>query len=387
MYVYVCDSRKVFLFSFVLYTSSLKQDIMALGNLPWELVEEILSRVPPKSLVRFRVVCKQWNDLFHDKRFVKTQLDHACPQFVLFDQNKIFLIDVNLDDLAIQMHQISVDIPCVLSMTPFSTTYCDGLLICDLFFNGTAVWNPLLRRGRQIMTKNIRFKLCGIGYDSNRSEISYKLFGYHYYYEHDYKLEIYECASNTWKYINAPYEEWPIKEPLDNHISLGGNSYWTAYNIETSEYLIRKFDFSKEILKNFCILPCKKNHEGDTHYLSVFRGNRFSMLEQCYGTKEIEIWVTAKKIQNGDEENVVWVRFMNVSIPEIPRLFHQSFGRCPSYFVDYMYGKSFVLCCTDENRQGSIYILRGGFSRKIKIDSMGVDFNHFIYVPSFTPIP
>ncbi|CAN6920095.1 hypothetical protein Bca4012_090536 [Brassica carinata] len=360
---------------------------MALVNLPWELVEEIISRIPPECLVRFRVVCKQWNNLFHEKRFIKTQLDHACPQFVLFDQNKIFLIDVNLDDLAIQMHQISVDIPCVLSMTPFITTYCDGLLICDLFFNGTAVWNPLLRRGRQIMTKNIRFKLCGIGYDSNRSEISYKLFGYHYYYEHDYKLEIYECASNTWKYINAPYEEWPIKEPLDNHISLGGNSYWTAYNIETSEYLIRKFDFSKEILKNFCILPCKKNHEGDTHYLSVFRGNRFSMLEQCYGTKEIEIWVTTKKIQNGDEENVVWVRFMNVSIPEIPRLFHQSFGRCPSYFVDYMYGKSFVLCCTDENRQGSIYILRGGFSRKIKIDSMGVDFNHFIYVPSFTPIP
>ncbi|WZZ28931.1 hypothetical protein YC2023_012332 [Brassica napus] len=362
---------------------------MALGNLPCELVEEILSRVPPKSLVRFRVVCKQWYDLFHDKRFIKTQLDHACPQFVLFDQNKIFLIDVNLDDLAIQMHQISVDIPCVLYMTPFSTTYCYGLLICDLFCNRTAVWNPLLRRGRQIMTKNIRFKLCGIGYDSNRSEISYKLFGYHYYYEHDYKLEIYECASNTWKYINAPYEEWPIKEPLDNHISLGGNSYWTAYNIETSEYLIRKFDFSKEILKNFCILPCKKNHEGDTHYLSVFRGNRFSMLEQCNRTSEIEIWVTEKKIKNGDKEDVVWIKFMSVSIPDIPRLTlsNQSLGRCPSYFIDDRYEKSFVLCYTDETRHGCIYIAKGGLSRKVKIYDVGDGYSHCIYVPSFIPIP
>ncbi|CAF2078343.1 unnamed protein product [Brassica oleracea var. botrytis] len=132
-----------------------------------------------------------------------------------------------------------------------------------------------------------------------------------------------------------------------------------------------------------------KNHEGDTHYLSVFRGNRFSMLEQCNRTSEIEIWVTEKKIKNGDKEDVVWIKFMSVSIPDIPRLTlsNQSLGRCPSYFIDDRYERSFVLCFTDETRHGCIYIAKGGLSRKVKIDDVGDGYSHCIYVPSFIPIP
>lgn len=237
----------------------------------------------------------------------------------------------------------------------------------------------------------------GFGYDISKPEISYKLLAYHYYssVHEDGKLAIYEFASDKWKYINAPYEELPIKEPLDIHMSLNGNSYWTAYNIETGEYFIRKFDFSKELLKNFCTLPCKKNDEGDTHYLSIFRGNRFSMLEQCYRTREIEIWVTKSKIKNGDDEDVGWIKFMTVSAPDIPRLYQECnrccptyYGDCPSYFVDNIYGKSFVMCYYDlESSHLSLYIVKGGIQRKIKIDSAVDCYDHSIYVPSMIPLP
>lgn len=361
---------------------------MALVNLPWDMVEEILSRVPPKSLVRFRTVCRQWNTHFQEKRFIKTQLDYVRPEFVLVFDVKTYSIDVNLDDLAIEVRQIFVDIPNVVGWIPYTINYCYGLLSCRLFTGGTVVWSPLLRQGKQIMTEGHEFILCGIGFNSSRPEMGYKIFGYYYYTweRSDRELAIYECVSDTWKFIDAPYKEWPTEEPLDNDISFNGNSYWTAYNTETSEYFIRRFDYSKEILKHFCILPCKKNYKGDIHQLSIFRGERFSMLEQCYRTREIEIWVTKEKIENGDEEDVVWIKFMNVSLPDIPRLSKQYYGRRPSYFVDNKCEKSFVMCCYDETDQACIYIVRGDKSRKIEIDFVVGGCVHSVYFPSMIPI-
>ncbi|KAF2605445.1 hypothetical protein F2Q70_00025592 [Brassica cretica] len=44
---------------------------MVMSDLPPDLVEEILSRVPATSLKPLRSSCKQWNTLFKDPRFAK----------------------------------------------------------------------------------------------------------------------------------------------------------------------------------------------------------------------------------------------------------------------------------------------------------------------------
>ncbi|KAF3512863.1 hypothetical protein F2Q69_00000980 [Brassica cretica] len=40
-------------------------------DVPRELEEKILSRVPEKSLARFRSVCKQWNTQLVDETFIE----------------------------------------------------------------------------------------------------------------------------------------------------------------------------------------------------------------------------------------------------------------------------------------------------------------------------
>ncbi|CDY65448.1 BnaA03g58080D [Brassica napus] len=50
--------------------------------LPFELVEEILYRIPHGSLVRFKSICKQWYSLFNDKRFIYKHLDLSREQFI-----------------------------------------------------------------------------------------------------------------------------------------------------------------------------------------------------------------------------------------------------------------------------------------------------------------
>ncbi|KAG5549752.1 hypothetical protein RHGRI_014902 [Rhododendron griersonianum] len=46
-------------------------------NLPPELIAAILSRLPVKSLLRFRCVCKSWHSLIFHPKFVKTHLSLA----------------------------------------------------------------------------------------------------------------------------------------------------------------------------------------------------------------------------------------------------------------------------------------------------------------------
>lgn len=53
------------------------------SNFPEEIVIDILTRLPVKSIVRFKCVCKGWCSLFSDKKFIESHLKQA------FQDNKI----------------------------------------------------------------------------------------------------------------------------------------------------------------------------------------------------------------------------------------------------------------------------------------------------------
>lgn len=49
-----------------------------ISNLPMELLEEILSSVPVKSIVTVRSTCKNWNVLTEDQRFANKHIEKAA---------------------------------------------------------------------------------------------------------------------------------------------------------------------------------------------------------------------------------------------------------------------------------------------------------------------
>ncbi|KAH0880105.1 hypothetical protein HID58_067499, partial [Brassica napus] len=49
-----------------------------ISNLPMELLEEILSRVPVKSIVTVRSTCKNWNVLTEDQRLANKHIEKAA---------------------------------------------------------------------------------------------------------------------------------------------------------------------------------------------------------------------------------------------------------------------------------------------------------------------
>ncbi|ESQ28255.1 hypothetical protein EUTSA_v10019791mg [Eutrema salsugineum] len=341
--------------------------------LPWDLVEEILSWVPVKSLIRFRTFCKRWKALFEEKRFAKNQLARASrPQFILSSESMICSVDVILDGCPlIEVCKVPVDITGYRHSEGFSVNFCDGLLLCAVPSQGLAVRNPWLKQARWInMTERTYFN--GIGYKIFASP---GLTG---------KAWISEFGSSAWKSHELVSEDFMFR---DYSVSLNGTLYWIARNFMSREYVITSFDFSTEKFNEiFCVLPDKSIKTLDSRSLEVFRRDRFSYLHQCYETKNIEIWVTKKKIENKDGESVEWMMFMNVSVPYSSDLRCMSLFYQRSYFIDEK-TLSLVLCCEDYNGNICIYIVKGQ-SKRIQIEAVAKNHClHRTYFPSLVQVP
>ncbi|ESQ28253.1 hypothetical protein EUTSA_v10019738mg, partial [Eutrema salsugineum] len=358
-------------------------------RLPWDLVEEILSWVPLKSLIRFRTVCKRWKALFEEKRFTKNQLARASrPQFILFiAESMIYSVDVILDgcpSIEIKLLKLPLDTTaCILSMD-LVVNCCDGLLLCSVPSNRLEVCNPWLKQASPRIKTFEKTYFNGIGYDNSRSDSDcYKILASSFTTE---KTWITEFGSNAWKLHQFASENWWLMS--DYSVSLNGTLYWIGCNSKCREFFITSFDFSTEKFKRyFCALPCKSAEGLDSRSLEVFRRDRFSYLHQCIETKDIEIWVTKKKIDNKDGESVEWMMFMNVSVPYTSKLRDMCFRCQRSYFIDEK-SLSLALCCEDYNGNICIYIAKGKMSKKIKIK--GVDRHHCLhrtYFPSLVQVP
>ncbi|KAG2306081.1 hypothetical protein Bca4012_084915 [Brassica carinata] len=393
-------------------------------RLPWELEEEILTRLPSKVLVRFRAVCKQWNSLFNDRSFVYNHLSLSRPQFILLTKYTIYSIDITDPTTKLrELHSSRHD----LILSNVNITTCDEFLFCNYprrWERGTALWNPWLRQVKWIkLVVDKHFDVFGLGYDNSGPEKVHKMLGYlrcpskfqtdsylervsmkvvdNVYKMLDYfrsqpedqintypeRVAIYECASQTLRFIDTPDEEdMPICETAKrSHVSLNGNLYWIACNRQTREYFIQSFDFSREVFKPVCPLPFQKRHE---QFLAVFKGDRFSLLTQCYLTRKIEIWVTKRKID--DREEVVWMNLMTLTATNLPKLFNKLYG--VSYFI---YDKNLVMCCgDDETGKLCIYVVKGDTCSKIQLGSdlnrlasRITWFSHCAYVPNWTSVP
>ncbi|CAA7050404.1 unnamed protein product [Microthlaspi erraticum] len=329
-------------------------------KLPWELMEEILYRVPPKTLVHFRTVSKQLSS--------KT----SCSSTTTSQQSKIpnYLVD------------------------------CDEfLLLCDMDI-GTAVWNPWLNQTKLIKPE-LGFQIDGIGYVNNKNSNTTRIEEKVYKALASYSKGSYPNVETCWKiYDFAPDARENKghcvddttegeKEPTSHNLGgvpLNGTLYWVAFYDETdSLYHLTKFDFSSEKFLKFCDLPCGINHRRrDALVLRVFKGDRFSLLKQCHVTKKVEIWVTKNKINVEDGDGVVWMNFMTFSIPNFPGLV-QYYSK-PSYFID---DKKLVVCSCDETGQAWIYVVEGNkLINKVQVDS-AVDRwpSHCTYFPSLVPVP
>ncbi|KAL0674026.1 hypothetical protein Bca4012_002007 [Brassica carinata] len=302
------------------------KEIAAYENLPWELTEEILSRVSPKSLVRFRVVCKRWKATLDDKNFIYKHKDRR----------------------------------------PW---------IKEQQFVTRWISEP-------------SFTFYGIGrLDSNggSEESVYKTI-----WGSNTGWKIHDLASGTWKDVESTSsdtnqgENHPKVLHSPNGVLLNGTLFWIIF--ADPLYILCTFQFSSEEFYGYCKLP-SGIHPSDVLVINFCKGDRFSVLKQCHITKKIEIWVTKNKVNVENGKDVVWMNFMTFSIPNFPGLVQTSYWQKPSYFIDS--NERVVVCSCDETGKAWIYVMgRNKLISKVQLDSVVDPWPlHCTYFPSLVPVP
>lgn len=76
---------------------------MPKNSLPWEIIVDILFRLPVKDLLRYRSVAKSWCSLIDGPDFVKLHLDHSKE--ANSENNNLFWVGLDvLSDAAVKLN-------------------------------------------------------------------------------------------------------------------------------------------------------------------------------------------------------------------------------------------------------------------------------------------
>lgn len=167
------------------------------SSFPSELWEEILCRVPTKSLLRFKLTCKRWLALFQDKRFIYKHLTCLLEQ-IIRTNHMVKIINPVIEDCS------SLSLPFEFQFKPeiHNMVHCDELLLCILESGLMAVWNPCLNKVRWIKSMVLSPVCCfyGIGYNGLCRD-GYKILRFmnSVFTNSNAKIDIYELNSTSWK--------------------------------------------------------------------------------------------------------------------------------------------------------------------------------------------
>ncbi|KAL1194275.1 putative F-box protein [Cardamine amara subsp. amara] len=130
-----------------------------MSELPDDVVDEILCRVPATSLKRLRYTCKRWNCLFNDREFTRQHFHKARKESLILILKNSQESPFRFHSMSINLHRSpTVEITCEFNLiNPHSSLdhlkiykYChssDGLVLCVCVSNmdknaRLVVWNP-----------------------------------------------------------------------------------------------------------------------------------------------------------------------------------------------------------------------------------------------------
>ena len=207
-----------------------------MAMLPQDLIPEILSRLPVKSLLRFQYVLKEWFALINGPNFLKMHLENS-REHNLFVQTKqlchcfvsvhYYLVEFSNED-----QPVEVVPPFYQPYVPFNFKFkiigcCNGLVCISTNDNIIAIWNPSIRKYKKLPFKPTAYAhglpgrrdTFAFGYDPVNDD--YKVLRIvEYFKSHErvgdeedlagaFEVMVYSLKANSWRIVE---DEWPYKE-------------------------------------------------------------------------------------------------------------------------------------------------------------------------------
>ncbi|PON44099.1 F-box domain containing protein [Trema orientale] len=331
-------------------------------DVPEAMVVEIFSWLPPKSLNRFKCVCKSWNSLVtsltSNPAFVAKHLRNAhnnvlspksllilreywipTPVFVpsdshddMYDLNLLLLNLSNDDGEKEEIHssdeELRVDNPLgggylsgiecfqMMETAIFGAMFyhCDGI-ICFAAPRKTMLWNPALHKSKllPLPTHAYHFQVnravarTGFGYDPVDSD--YKVL--RMWFDDIELIEIYSLNTDTYREIKVGFDKRRDCNKVEHKMQVchQGICYWFLSEGENVTNMILSFDLHAEkfhfILLPGPMKPCKT--------LEVWNDSvAYISSSGCRGgTEPIEMWVM-ECCSRGVSDSSSWIKYLSI---------------------------------------------------------------------------
>ncbi|XP_030462504.2 F-box/kelch-repeat protein At3g06240-like [Syzygium oleosum] len=223
-------------------------------KLPHDIVVEVLKRLPVKSLLRCRCVCRSWRSTMDDPRFVALHLSHSA-----LDASNCYLVCLDwCRHLCSLFSNESLTLPSRSQIeVPFVTPAgrydfvgsCNGLIcIAELSRNGFSqamyLWNlftgkhkavPQSGLGHQFFSMETAYESLGFGFDAGSND--YKIVKI-LCFEDDNgqcfggpnpRVEIYSLSTDSWRSLEC---EVPVFYDNGSAVFLNGNLPWIAFKFD-----------------------------------------------------------------------------------------------------------------------------------------------------------
>jgi len=234
--------------------------------IPFDLAAEIISRLPVKCVLRFRCVCNSWNSLIStDPKFTKKHLHESTNRHHLITTTcipsiKFIVISYPLHSL--NFNSIFTDNATEHDYSPINRNYydrlvasCDGLICFVINPNLALLWNPSMRKLKQLPALDTPKEgdadgntIYGFGYDPFID--NYKVVSVFRYNVNACKTEVsvYTLGTDYWRRIS----DFPsLMIPYSQHgIFVNGTVNWLAdYDLDdnNSSGTIVSLDLRKEV--------------------------------------------------------------------------------------------------------------------------------------------
>ncbi|KAK7340707.1 hypothetical protein VNO77_21417 [Canavalia gladiata] len=310
------------------------------STLSHELIVEILLRLPVKSLLRFKCVCKSWLSLISDPRFAKSHFDlAAAPTYrVLLKSgygSSIQSMDIEAsfhDDSAVS--DLHIPHPSDAYVSNFRILgYCRGFIAFDYDAGDVMLWNPSTGVHKHIPYYHVDYMhkfLYGFGYDASTDDylIIIKAHETNYYSYPDCSMQIW---GTRFEFFSLKTNSWNKLEGID-FPDVGGNFqnrstgsflngalHWLALSVDKKHFdAIIAFDLIERSLSEIPMPhDLTMGIENETNKLGLSVMERCLCLGYSDDRHEVaEIWIMKEyKVQSS------WIKTNVVSTCDTPGKF------------------------------------------------------------------
>ncbi|KAI3927261.1 hypothetical protein MKW92_048490 [Papaver armeniacum] len=293
-------------------------------NIPWDILLDILIRLPLKSIVRFRCVNQSWYSKLKCPKFLKARIDYAVEMgkfnLMIHHHNDMYTFNYN-SSLSTCEESNHIEYPVESAMFGIGVLgCCNGLVLLKhvnkFNFYVLILWNPTTNECKRIPSPLIepkrvrrqRYVEYGFGYDEQIED--FKVVHLREALHDGWcEVQVYTLKENSWRRIDSveidglyypkmsDMGRWPVN----------GGFHWIV-QVERSDFLdgffLLRFEFETE---EFNAVPLLPDFDVDARInLCVLRG---SLCCFCCNTEVIRV----RELKDSEEEES-WTKLFTIEV-------------------------------------------------------------------------